>query len=91
MILILSLRETTHKDIFKGYDVRMSDGVSYIRTTAQQEGQVNGKPQCLLSWWLPGARLEHPYLTHIYARTYDTKILLTCLAVEVWQSRFKEI
>ena len=41
----------------------MIDGVSYIQTTAQQEGQVNGKPQCLLSWWLPPARPEHPYLT----------------------------
>ena len=72
----------------------MIDGVSYIQTAAQQEGQVNGKPQCLLSWWLPGGRPEHPYLTqsdHIYARTYDTKILLKCLAVGVLQSRFNEI
>ena len=72
----------------------MIDGVSYIQTAAQQEGQVNGKPQCLLSWWLPGSRPEHPYLTqsdHIYARTYDTRILLKCLAVEVLQSRFNEI
>ena len=58
----------------------MSDGVSYIRTTAQREGQVNGKPQCSVSY-LGGYRppawsiLILPKV-RTYARTYETKNIL---------------
>ena len=86
---MLSLREKTHKDGLKGYDVRMSDG-----TTAQQEGQVSGKPQCLLSWCLLGARPEHPYLTRgVYIHVnldmtpmaYGQWPMANGLAFEVWK------
>ena len=71
---LLLLREITGKDRSKGYDAMMSDGVSYIRTTAWQKGRVNGKPQCLLSWCLRCAR-SILILTTVcaYVRTYDTK------------------